>query len=180
MTSKPEISVTVDPLLDEHTRDHLLAIWVDVTNAGGAVGFVPPVSKEDVENVATEAFDRALRGADHLVVAYENDLPIGFCFLEQRPGPLFRHWAFIKRLQLEPSLQGKGYGAAILERLHAIALEMGLEQLHLTVRGGTGIERFYEHHGYEVFARIPGVIRIAPDDTRDELYLIKVLAEERS
>lgn len=176
MTSKPDISVVLDPDMDEDTEAELLTIWVDVTNGGGAVGFVPPVSRDDIKEIATEAFERAMLGPDHLVVAYENGAPIGFCFLEQRPGPLFRHWAFIKRLQLRPDLQKKGYGGAILEKLHQIAAEMGLEQLHLTVRGETGTERFYERHGYEVRARIPGVIRVAPDDTRDELYLTKMLA----
>lgn len=167
--------VELDPAIDDITTERLLDIWVDVTNAGGAVGFVAPVTRADIADVAIDTLNRAVSGPDHLLVAYEDGAPIGFCFLEQRPGPLFTHWAFIKRLQITPELQGGGYGGAFLERVHDIGRDLGLEQFHLTVRGGTGIEAFYRRYGYEVVARIAGVIRLAPDDTRDELYLVKDL-----
>lgn len=156
--------------------EELINIWTDVSNAGGAVGFVPPVTHVDVLPVALEAFTKAMGEWSHLLVAYENVTPIGFCFLESRPGALFRHWATIKRLQIHPSRQRKGYGARFLEEVERIAKDdLGLEQIHLTARGGTGTEAFYEKHGYAIVARIPGVIRVAPGDDRDEIYLIKTL-----
>lgn len=175
MTSKPELDVVLDPKIDRDAEETLLDIWVEVTNADGAVGFVPPVTREDIDEVATATLRRAVEGPDHLVVAYIDGAPVGFCFLEQRPGPLFTHWAFIKRLMIRPHLQGSGLGGTFLDQIHDIGRELGLEQFHLTVRGGTGIERFYEKYGYEVRARIAGVIRLAPDDTRDELYLVREL-----
>jgi len=38
-----------------------------------------------------------------------------------------------------------------------------------------GTESFYLRRGYEMVARIPAMIRVAPGDDRDELYLIKQL-----
>jgi GNAT superfamily N-acetyltransferase len=173
--SKPELRIELDPELDDALSEALLELWTDVSNAGGAVGFVPPVTKEDVRQTADIAFRRIRDGEDHLIVAFGEDGPLGFLFLEQRPGELFEHWATIKRLQVHPSLQGSGLGGALLEETHRLAPSLGLEALHLTVRGRTGTEGFYERYGYETIARIPDVIRVAPDDTRDELYMIKRL-----
>ena len=140
------------------------------------MGFVPPVTTQDVEPMANIAFRRVLEGEDHLVVAYRTGEPVGFLFLVPRPGPLFKHWATIKRLQVRPQEQRSGIGGELLQAAeHLAGQELSLEQIHLTVRGGTGTERFYERHGYEIVATIPGLIRVAPGDDRDELYLIKKL-----
>ena len=165
----------LDPPLDEPTSRRLVEIWVDVSNAGGAVGFPPPppeVTIEDVAPVAEKAFRSIREGSDHIVVAYLRNSAVGFAFLEHRPGPLFRHWATIKRLQIAPSFQQRGYGQQLLLACHELARSIGLEQLHLTVRGGTGTEAFYEAHGYRLIARIPDAIRVSPADTREELYMV--------
>lgn len=164
----------LDPTLDPSTRSSLVDIWVDVSNAGGAVGFVPTVSKDDVTPLAELTFERIERGIDHIVVGYDDE-PFGFAFLEHRPGPLFRHWATVKRLMVHPSLQRTGRGHALLNAVAEKAIELGLEHLHLTVRGGTGTESFYERHGFKEHARIPGVIRVAAGDDREEIYMVKPL-----
>lgn len=177
MSSRTELRCELDPLLDDELIAKLVTIWTAVSNAGGAVGFVPPVTEADVRTVADNAFGKAGKGEDHLVVGFDGDEPVGFLFLEARPGPLFRHWMTIKRLQVDPARQKEGIGKRILECTHEVARDMGLEQLHLTVRGGTGTERFYEAHGYEVMARIPDVIRLSPEDTREEIYMVKRLED---
>jgi hypothetical protein len=50
--------------------------------------------------------------------------------------------------------------------------EMGLEQLRLAVRGGTGLERFYTRPGWTVTGRWPGALRLAPGDDRGEILMI--------
>lgn len=35
------LTFEVDPAVDRTLRDGVLALWADVSNAGGAVGFVP-------------------------------------------------------------------------------------------------------------------------------------------
>ena len=121
------------------------------------------------------AFDAIRSGRDHIVVAYDGDTIVGFAFLEHRPGPLFRHWATVKRLQVHPSAQDRGIGTKLLLACHDFGRELGLEALHLTVRGGTGTESFYEGLGYEAVATIPDAIRLSRDDTRPELYMVKRL-----
>jgi hypothetical protein len=50
--------------------------------------------------------------------------------------------------------------------------EIGLEQLHLAVWGGMGLERFYARLGWREIGRWPGALRLAPDDHRDEVLMI--------
>jgi hypothetical protein len=50
--------------------------------------------------------------------------------------------------------------------------EMGLEQLRLAVRGGTGLEHFYARLGWTVNGRWPGALRLAPGDDRDEILML--------
>ncbi len=153
----------------------LILLWTDVSNAGGFVGFVPPVGVEDVRPVALAAFDLVGTGHSHIVVARDEGEVVGLSFMEHRPGPLFRHWVTVKRLQVHPSRQGEGIGTALLKACEEHAWALGIEQVHLTARGGTGTEAFYQLKGYELVARIPGVIRVAPGDDREEIYLIKAL-----
>jgi hypothetical protein len=49
---------------------------------------------------------------------------------------------------------------------------MGLEQLHLAVRGGTGTEQFYGRLGWREVGRWPGALRLARGDDRDEILMI--------
>lgn len=161
-----------DPPLTGALTQRMAEIWLDVTRAGGAVGGAPDATTEDLQPVIDDALDRVRAGKDHVVTAVLEDCVVGFGFLSFRPGPLFRHWATVKRLQVHPSVQGRGFGGSLLDELARVGKELGLEQLHLTVRGSTGTEGFYARHGYRIMARIPDVIRLAPDDTREEIYMV--------
>jgi hypothetical protein len=54
-------------------------------------------------------------------------------------------------------------------------VELGLEQLQLTIRDGQGLENFYQRLGYRVVGRHPRAIRVNADDYRDELMLVSDL-----
>ena len=170
-----ELRFALNPEMTDALRERVISIWVDVGNAGGAVGVPVPTKKEHVELLATRVFRRIEEGDDYIAVAHDEDQVVGFGFLDRGRGPLFRHGPTFKRLQVQPERQGEGIGAALLDAITGFARELGLEQLHLTVRGGTGTEDFYTRHGYQHVATIPKIIRVAPGDDRDELYLIKYL-----
>lgn len=172
------VEFTLDPPLDDAATRRLVEVWVDVSNDGGAVGFAPPppeVTYDDVAPLAAAALRSVREGRDHVVVAYDRGTIVGFAFLEHRPGPLFRHWATVKRLQVHPAEQGRGIGTELLRACERLGRSAGLEALHLTVRGGTGTEAFYESEGYGLVATIPEAIRLSPEDTRAELYMVKRL-----
>lgn len=166
-----------NPPLDASLTRELVDVWVAVSNAGGAVGFLPPVSAEDVRPVAEAAFERVRAGRDDLAVAYAGAAPVGLGFLATNEWRLARHWGTVKRLQRVPDQRGRGVGTALLSELESAALDRGLNRVVLTVRGGTGREGFYLARGFCLEARLPGRIRISEGDDREELVMSKVLAD---
>ena len=59
--------VLVDPPLTPDLRTRLVDMWARVTNAGGSVGFVPPVIPADIWPTAVRSFARVEAGEDTLV-----------------------------------------------------------------------------------------------------------------
>jgi GNAT superfamily N-acetyltransferase len=153
-------------------RDELLDTWVSVTDAGGAVGFVPPADPVEIAPALDAALARVSDGCDELGVLRLDGRAVGMGILVAHTSALRRHWRTVLRVMVHPSLQGQGAGGQLLLGLHGIGRSLGLEQLHLTVRGGTGVEGFYERFGYQVVGRHPGAIRVAAGDDREEITLV--------
>lgn len=151
----------------------MVELWVRVTNAGGAVGFVAPTTSDEVAPTAAVELDRVRDGRDDLVVAFDGDTLVGFGFLVTSDSPASAHVGLVRRLQRDPEARGRGIGAAVLAELEAAGSDRGLELLTLTVRGGTGYERFYEAHGWHVDARLPGRLRGPDGRERDVVCLSK-------
>jgi GNAT superfamily N-acetyltransferase len=167
----PELAA--DPAL----RAQLLDTWVRVTDAGGAVGFTAPADPDEIASTLDSALRRVARGQDTLGVLRRGPggPAVGMGILVISQSELRRHWRTVLRVMVAPELQGTGAGRTLLEGLHELARGLGTEHLVLSVRGGTGTERFYERFGYEQFGRHPAAIRLAPGDDRDELLLYKRL-----
>ncbi|NHC47575.1 GNAT family N-acetyltransferase [Motilibacter sp. K478] len=161
--------------LPDGLRDELLALWVTVVNSGGAVGFLAPVVPADVEPVLDAALAQVAGGTSRLVLLRSAGRVAGFGFLLTPATPYMRHWATVARLMVDPALHGSGCGRALLEGVHDVARSAGLEALRLTARGGLGLEGFYERLGYAEVGRVPGAIRVAPGDDRDEILLHRAL-----
>jgi predicted N-acetyltransferase YhbS len=162
---------------DPALRAQLLDTWVRVTDAGGAVGFTAPADPAEVAATLDSALRRVARGQDTLGVLRRGSggPAVGMGILVVSQSELRRHWRTVLRVMVAPELQGTGAGRTLLEGLHDLARELGSEHLVLSVRGGTGTERFYERFGYEQVGRHPAAIRLAPGDDRDELLLYKRL-----
>jgi GNAT superfamily N-acetyltransferase len=153
----------------------LLDTWVDVIDAGGAVGFTAPADREAVARTLRGQLKRVGEGRDALGVLRHAGRAVGMAFLVESGSPLRRHWRTVLRVMVHPDLQGTGAGRLLLEGLHGVARELGLEQLVLSVRGGTGTEGFYSRFGYVEIGRHAGAIRLAPDDDRDEIVMVLTL-----
>jgi GNAT superfamily N-acetyltransferase len=169
--------VTAVGAVGARLREELLVCWTDVTNAGGAVGFVPPVTRDDVAPVLDALIGRVAQGRERLVVLRVDGELAGWAVLSLSVSPLRRHWATVLRVQVHPDRQGQGLGRVLVSGVHDAARALGLEMLHLTARSGYGLERFYEGLGYREFGRMPGAIRLAPGDDRDEIHLVVRLAQ---
>ena len=165
------VAFVVDPPLDDDLRERIVRLWVDVTNAGGAVGFVAPVGPGDVRPVAEAAFAGVTEGVDRLLAGFDGDELVALLFVTDNRFVLKDHWRVLKRVMVRPGRQGLGYGAALMRAAADLGRRMGLAGLQVTVRGGQGIEGFYTRLGYREVGRLPGALRIGPDDYRDEAHM---------
>ncbi|MBR7827429.1 GNAT family N-acetyltransferase [Actinospica sp. MGRD01-02] len=161
----------VDPELTEQLRAEIVACWTDVTNAGGAVGFVPPVAMDDVLPTAEKQFAGVLAGQARLVVGRvaageQAGRLAALAFLVGGDFAFTAHWQTVRRVMVHPDFQGEGYGYALMAEIAAVARESGLELLLLDCRGGTGADLFYKKCGYEEYGRLPKALKL-PGRTED-------------
>ncbi|MBS2531474.1 GNAT family N-acetyltransferase [Catenulispora sp. NF23] len=157
------------PEIPDALRAALVDIWTDATNAGGAIGFVAPVDREAVD---ARAFRGFTVGKDLLLVGAEAGEPAAFLVVEDHQFSLMDHVRILKTVVVHPKHQGKGYGQDLLREAEQVARTLdGVEMLHLTCRGGLGLEHFYTKCGYTEVGRIPRLLRVSADDYRDEIHM---------
>lgn len=149
------------------------ALWVEVVNAGGAVVFAsPPVSFGQALPEVEAIFDGCASGRNRLLVAKLGGEVVGWVVIEHDTSGILAHRATIKRLMVSTETRGRGIGRAIVRKVHEVARdELGVNLLWLTCCGETGLDDFYSRLGYEEMGRLPRVLRIAPDDYRDEIFM---------
>lgn len=159
---------------DPAVREEMTGCWIAVTNAGGAAGFpFPPVDASQVAPAVDALADRLDPRRNRILLARSNGSLAGWVALSRDLSPLIAHWGTVNHLQTQLAHRNRGIGSALMLRLRQVARdEMGLEQLHLAVRGGTALEDFYSRLGWRVTGRWPGKLRLAPDDTRDEILMV--------
>ncbi|MGQ5265102.1 GNAT family N-acetyltransferase [Micromonospora sp. ZYX-F-536] len=161
----------LDPDLTPQLRAEIVALWVDVTNAGGAVGFVPPVTAADVHATAEATFAGITDGPDRLLAAYVGERLVAVLIFCDNRFPLKAHWCVLKRVMVHPDTQGTGYGSALMREAARLGRELGHEALHVTVRDGLGLDGFYRRLGYREIGRLPGALRVTAGDDRDEILM---------
>ncbi|MFE6287923.1 GNAT family N-acetyltransferase [Streptomyces sp. NPDC057877] len=171
------LTFTLDPSVDSALRDGVLDLWTDVSNAGGAVGFVPPVDREAVRPELVRHLVGIAEGRIRLLVGHDEDGRVAatafFAFNGHR---LMTHWVWLYTVMVHPRYQGRGYGRDLLAAAADAARAFdGIEAIRLTCRGGIGLERFYESCGYKEVGRVPGAIRVAPGDDRDDVTMLLTL-----
>ena len=159
---------------DAALRQELTGCWIAVTNAGGAAGFpFPPVNAQQVAPAVDKIADHLDPQRSRMLLARDNRALTGWVLLSRGPDPLIAHWGTVNHLQSHPAHRNQGIGSALMHQLRQVARdEMGLEQLHLAARGGIGLEDFYGRLGWREVGRWPNKLRLAPNDTRDEILMI--------
>ena len=175
MDGVADVEVREHARVDDALRAAMLACWVDVTNAGGAVGFVAPVTSADVEPALQHLVSGVHDRGDVLVVLTVDRELAGFAALVTSAHLLKQHWATVLRVQVHPSRQGAGLGRVLMQGVEDAGRRHAREFLHLTVRAGLGLEGFYERLGYRQVGRIPAALRVAPGDDRDEISMVLTL-----
>ncbi|MFE9772239.1 GNAT family N-acetyltransferase [Streptomyces sp. NPDC005931] len=168
------ITFTLDPAVTPELRDGILDLWADVTEAGGAVGFVPPVTREQIRPELVRQFVAMAEERSRLLVGHDDGGRVAAtAFLTFNTHRLMTHWLWLYTVMVHPRHQGKGYGRELLAAAEKAARGLdGIEAIRLSCRGGLGLERFYASCGYREVGRVPGAIRVAPGDERDDVAMM--------
>ncbi|MFF5534723.1 GNAT family N-acetyltransferase [Streptomyces cinerochromogenes] len=168
------LTFTLDPAITPALRDGILDLWTDVSNAGGAVGFVAPVTREEIRPELVRHFVQMAEGRTRLLVGHDETGEVAAAaFLTRNAHRLMPHWVWLYTVMVHPRHQGKGYGRDLLAAAADAARAMeGVEAIRLSCRGGHGLERFYASCGYKEVGRVPDAIRVAPGDDRDEIVML--------
>ncbi|MFD5097712.1 GNAT family N-acetyltransferase [Streptomyces albidochromogenes] len=168
------LTFALDPRIGPGLRDGVLALWADVSNAGGAVGFVPPVTVDDIRPEWVKHLAAMSDGRTRLLVGYDEEGAVAATvFITYNTHRLMRHWVWLYTVMVHPSHQGKGYGRDLMAAAEdAVRGFGGIDAIRLTCRGGTGVDRFYASCGYKEVGRVPGAIRVAPGDDRDDIVML--------
>jgi acetyltransferase len=143
-------------------------LWLEVTRAGGAVGFPSDAAEQDVRAVAAQAIEDVRAKRQQVIVIGADHALAGTVFLRRGTGTVVAHRAEVLRLMVRPDLQGRGWGKRLLAAAVAHATALGLEQLLLSTRGGTGMAMFYTRQGWTEVGVFPASLRLGPGDMRDE------------
>lgn len=168
-----ELSVEVlDSLDSDQIHAEVTTCWMEVSNAGGAVGFpFPPIGFDVVSSAVTKLAGEVDHGIIVFIEARLEGALVGWVTLRLNQSPLTSHWGSVERLQSHPNHRGLGIGAALLEKLVERSHYHGLEHLLLAVRDGEGLERFYERLGWTEVGRHPDALRLRAKDDRDEILM---------
>lgn len=168
------LQITSPHEVSSEQRRQMVECWVTVSNAGGAVGFpFPPVGFDQVAAVFDQISTGLSPQSSRFLVALVDGTLAGWLNVRRDVNPLIAHWGTVHHVQTHTGFRGRGIGAALMRRLHDLAREeMGLEQLHLAARGGTGLEDFYGRLGWKEIGRWPAALRLGPGDDRDEILMV--------
>ncbi|MEU9253921.1 GNAT family N-acetyltransferase [Streptomyces sp. NPDC048270] len=168
------LTFTLDPVIGPALREGILSLWADVSNAGGAVGFVPPVTADDIRPALIKQLAAVADGGSRLLVGHDGDGEVAAtAFLTHNTHRLQLHWVWAYTVMVHPRHQGKGYGRDLMAAAADAARSLeGIDAIRLGCRGGLGLERFYESCGYKEVGRVPDAIRVAPGDDRDDITML--------
>lgn len=168
------LTFTLDPAVTPALRDGILDLWTDVSNAGGAVGFVPPVTREEIRPELVRHFAAMAEGRHRLLVGHDaTGRPAATAFFSFNTHRLMKHWVWLYTVMVDPAHQGRGHGRDLLAAAADAARGFeGIDAIRLGCRGGLGLEWFYGSCGYKEVGRVPGAIRVAPGDDRDDITML--------
>src|SRR4051812_32655950 len=90
------LTFELDPETTPDLLDSIRTLWTDVSNAGGAVGFVPPVTPEDIRPELVKHLAAMAEGRTRLLLGRDGAGAVGAtAFLTFNTHRLMHHWCWL-------------------------------------------------------------------------------------
>lgn len=111
------------------------------------------ISEEQIEYMLNKMYNHEIlakqfNDLNFRSLVVETDRPVGFCVAELfHPEPRFCR---IHKLYVLPDVQKAGAGKALIESIKDLALESGIQALHLNVNRFNPSVGFYERNGFSI------------------------------
>jgi len=172
----PRVATVSASAIDDTLSDEIVDLWGRVNDAGGSVGFLPGAPRVAVAAALESHLDDLRGGRSLLCVLREPAGPLrGLGLWEHDRGFPFEHVAGLKRLMVDPAMQGRNLGRILLGAMVGIARRElpHVELLRLDYRDGLGLGEFYARAGWTEVGRLPRGLKLSETDYRDDVAMAR-------
>jgi len=135
--------------------DDLIALTLDVVEAGASVGFMWPLAPERGRAFWQDALADHARGDRHIVVAEQGGRVVGTVQLALKMPDNQPHRADVAKLQVHRCARRQGLGAALVGAIEEAAWAAGRTVLVLDTVTGSPAEALYAGLGWRRVGEIP-------------------------
>ena len=146
--------VELDAAGVEAALGELSAVLADCVNGGASVNFMLPYEPDDAAQFFRKVVAGIERGEIVLLAAKIDGRIVGTVQLGMDTPPNQPHRGEIRKLLVHRDARGKGVGAALMDRIEAIAKKRGRTLLILDTASDSA-ERLYERGGWQRLGSIP-------------------------
>ena len=152
---------TLDPQGRRRHRQALAALLVDAVDSGASIGFLPPLGSDEAAEYWESVAAAVREGSRLLLIAREDDRPVGTVQLALAMRANGRHRAEVIRLMVHRAARRQGIGRALMLAVEAEARWLGRTTLVLDTRQGDPSETLYRTLGWTLAGSIPRYARSA-------------------
>jgi GNAT superfamily N-acetyltransferase len=95
---------------------------------------------------STDALTKQMAEGQMFLMIHEEERPVGFAAYSRMNAEIYK----LNKIYIDPALQGKGFGTALLNSVMERILALGANRLQLNVNRYNKARAFYEHRGFTI------------------------------
>lgn len=153
----------------------LVDLLKDSVEHGASVGFLLPVSRDEIENYWRETFEQVERGNRVLIVSEREDEITGTVQLDLATKPNGLHRAEVQKLMVHSRHRNQGIAEMLMSSIEDVARELERSLLVLDTLKGHAAEKLYEKWGFTRAGEIPNYARVNDLSLQPTVVFYKIL-----
>lgn len=153
----------------------LSLLLIDCVESGASVGFLTPISHQEVESYWAGVDSDLSSGNRRLFVAWDDDVVVGSVQLSLCYKANGSHRGEVEKLMVRTSSRGQGVSKQLMSLMESTASEIGLQLLVLDTRFGDVASLLYRSIGYTEAGQIPQFARSSNGKLEATVYFYKQL-----